>query len=365
MASPASVCMIGGDGETSYAKNSAMQSGVQSMLKPLVEDAISDLCGGAAGATPPCLRVADLGCSSGPNALALASAAVDAVRRRQPPEPGRRCREICVFLNDLPNNDFNTVFKDVPPFLREHGNVVETAGAPLVMVFGAPGSFYGRLFPAETLHLVCSNFSLHWLSQVPQELVDGELVNKGSVCAGRTSSPAVAAAYARQFDHDFERFLSARAEEVVPGGWMVLSLWGRAAKDLRSSQDTYPELIAEILQDMASRGVIPAEEVDSFNEPFYSPCLEELRGAVEREGSFEVAAMESRVFTERGPRGDAGRARAMARSMRVLDEWLLVQHFRVEGVGDAYAKAAEERFMGPAAEQDSTGAVLLVSLRRK
>ncbi|CAL4925873.1 unnamed protein product [Urochloa decumbens] len=357
MASAPSVCMTGGDGETSYAKNSAMQSGVQSMLKPLVEEAISDLCGGAAGATPPCLRVADLGCSSGPNALALASAAVDAVRRCQ---PERRCREVCVYLNDLPNNDFNTVFKDVPPFLREHGDV-----PPLVMVFGAPGSFYGRLFPADTLHLVCSNFSLHWLSQVPQELVDGVLVNKGRVCAGRTSSPAVAAAYARQFEHDFGRFLAARAEEVVPGGRMVLSLWGRPDKDLASSQDMYPELIAEILQDMASRGVIPAEEVDAFNEPFYSPCLEEVRAAVEREGSFEVVAMESSVFTERGPRGDAERAKAMARSMRVLDEWLLVQHFRVEGVGDAYASAAEERFMGPAAEQDSTGAVLLVSLRRR
>ncbi|CAN6310477.1 unnamed protein product [Urochloa humidicola] len=362
MASPPSVCMTGGDGETSYAKNSAMQSGVQSMLKPLIEEAISDLCGGAAGA-PPCFRVADLGCASGPNALALASAAVDAVRRLQ---LERRCREVCVYLNDLPNNDFNTVFKDVPPFLREHGNV-DTAGAPLVMVFGAPGSFYGRLFPAETLHLVCSNFSLHWLSQVPQELVDGVLVNKGSVCAGRTRSPAVNAAYARQFEHDFKRFLAARVEEVVPGGWMVLSLWGRLDKNLANSQDMYPEFIAlaEILQDMASRGVIPAEEVDAFNEPFYSPCLEEVRAAVEREGSFEVVAMESSVFTERGPRGDARRAKAMARSMRVLDEWLLVQHFRVEGVGDAYAMAAEERLMGPAAELDSTGAVLLVSLRRR
>ncbi|CAN6304580.1 unnamed protein product [Urochloa humidicola] len=362
MASPPSVCMTGGDGETSYAKNSAMQGGAQSMLKPLVEEAISDLCGGAAGAMPPCLLVADLGCSSGPNALALASAAVDAVRRLQ---PERRCREVCVYLNDLPNNDFNTVFKDVPPFLRDHGNVGTAAGAPFVMVFGAPGSFYGRLFPADTLHLVFSNFSLHWLSQVPQELVDGVLVNKGSVCAGRTSSPAVNAAYAKQFEHDFKRFLAARAVEVVPGGRMVLSLWGRLDKNLASSQDMYPEFIAVILQDMASRGVIPAEEVDLFNEPFYSPCLEEVRAAVEQEGSFEVVTMDSSVFTEGGPRGDAEKAKAMAKSMRVLDEWLLVQHFRVEGVGDAYARAAEERFMGPAAELDSTGAVLLVSLRRK
>ncbi|XP_034572230.1 probable methyltransferase TCM_000336 [Setaria viridis] len=122
---------------------------------------------------PRCLPVADLGCSSGPNALALASAAVDAVRRHQPSVAEQRCREISVYLNDLPNNDFNTVFKDVPPFLREHEEAESGGEGPLVMVFGAPGSFYGRLFPAETLHLVCSSFSLYWLSQVPQELVDG------------------------------------------------------------------------------------------------------------------------------------------------------------------------------------------------
>lgn len=90
--------------------------------------------------------------------------------------------------------------------------------------------------------------------QVPQELVDGVLINKGSVSAGRTSSPAVRAAYTRQFEQDFKRFLAARAEEVVPGGWMVLSLCGRPAKD-HSSQDRYPEFIAEILQDMASQVV--------------------------------------------------------------------------------------------------------------
>jgi len=133
---------------------------VQSRVKPLVEEAISDLC---RSAVPGCLRVADLGCSSGPNALALASAAVDAVRRQ--PHWAERCREICVYLNDLPENDFNTVFKDVPSSLRGYGGVDRDSGL-LVMVFGAPGSFYGRLFPAKTLHLVCSSFSLHWLSQV-------------------------------------------------------------------------------------------------------------------------------------------------------------------------------------------------------
>jgi hypothetical protein len=38
------------------------------------------------------------------------------------------------------------MFMDVPPFLREHGDVGSGGVGPLVMVFDAPGSFYGRLF---------------------------------------------------------------------------------------------------------------------------------------------------------------------------------------------------------------------------
>ncbi|OEL22250.1 Theobromine synthase 2 [Dichanthelium oligosanthes] len=158
--------MIGGDGETSYARNSGFQSGVQSRLTPLIEEAIADLC---RAAVPGHVRMADLGCSSGPSALALASAAVEAVCRRlgNPSPAAERCRpEISVYLNDLPDNDFNTVFKGVPSFLEKHTGAERGGDGPLVLVFGAPGSFYGRLFSAQMLHLVCSSFSLHWLSQV-------------------------------------------------------------------------------------------------------------------------------------------------------------------------------------------------------
>lgn len=152
-------------------------------------------------------------------------------------------------------------------------------------VFGAPGSFYGRLFPARMLHLVCASSSVHWLSkvthlvnthsytatqsrayvnhslssfslQVPQELVDGVLVNKGNVWAGRTSLPTVTAAYAGQFEHDFNHFLALRAEEIVPGGLMVLSLPGNL--------DMISEFIAEVLQDMASQVHEMYQLQDSF-----------------------------------------------------------------------------------------------------
>jgi hypothetical protein len=66
-----------------------------------------------------------------------------------------------VLLNDLPTNDFNTIFSRIPEFA---GKV--KVDNPLVFMSGVPGSFYGRLFPTNSVHFVCSFSSLHWLSQV-------------------------------------------------------------------------------------------------------------------------------------------------------------------------------------------------------
>ena len=67
-----------------------------------------------------------------------------------------------MLLNDLPTNDFNTIFSAGFPEFAGKGK----ADNPLVFLSGVPGSFYGRLFPARSVHFVCSFSSLHWLSQV-------------------------------------------------------------------------------------------------------------------------------------------------------------------------------------------------------
>ncbi|KAI7725530.1 hypothetical protein M8C21_029575, partial [Ambrosia artemisiifolia] len=110
---------------------------------------------------PNSIGVADLGCSSGPNALTAVSQIihiVDAASQRL----GLPVPEIRVSLNDLPGNDFNDVFKSLPEFYKKLKN---DYGIDDCYVWGMPGSFYGNLFPARSLHFVHSSSSLHWLSQ--------------------------------------------------------------------------------------------------------------------------------------------------------------------------------------------------------
>ncbi|TVU29673.1 hypothetical protein EJB05_21250, partial [Eragrostis curvula] len=184
----------------------------QQRLVPLVEAAVADLCPDSAAGMPRSIGIADLGCSSGPNTLFLASVAVEALRRRCA-AAGVACPEVRVFLNDLPDNDFNTVFRHVPGFLQQMGPKTLSA-----------------------------------------ELTTGELVNRGSICAGRKSSPAVIEAYARQSGRDFTLFLESRAKEVVAGGWLLASLKGRSARDMSSEgcaiNEDYP---TDILNTMAAR----------------------------------------------------------------------------------------------------------------
>jgi jasmonate O-methyltransferase len=107
--------------------------------------------------------VADLGCSSGPNTLLVVSEVMGAIRaftRKQSEE--RRGVEVQFFLNDLPGNDFNLVFRS----LEHYDYLGGGKEAPPYYVAGLPGSYYRKLFPCRSVHLIHSSYSLMWRSKV-------------------------------------------------------------------------------------------------------------------------------------------------------------------------------------------------------
>lgn len=138
-----------------------MQRKVIFTAKHVLEDSIMRLY---CATFPNCLKVADLGCSSGPNALLVASNIIDAVHALSQ-NLNREQPVFQFFLNDLFGNDFNTTFKSLPDFYKR---LHEEKGHKFGPCFfsGTPGSFYGRLFPNDSIHLFHSSFSLHWLSKV-------------------------------------------------------------------------------------------------------------------------------------------------------------------------------------------------------
>ncbi|KAM0889121.1 hypothetical protein ACQ4PT_027876 [Festuca glaucescens] len=90
------------------------------------------------------LVVADLGCSSGPNTLLVVSEVIGTIcAYTQKSEECARGVEVQFFLNDLPGNDFNLVFRSLEHF----EDIAGGKEAPPHYVAGLPGSYYGKLFP--------------------------------------------------------------------------------------------------------------------------------------------------------------------------------------------------------------------------
>lgn len=131
------------------------------LTKPIREEAITSLY---CNTVPRSLAVADLGCSSGPNTLLVVSEFIKIVEKLCR-ELNHKSPEYKVFLNDLPGNDFNNIFKSLDSFKEKLCDEMESGIGPCYFS-GVPGSFYGRVFPNQSLHFVHSSYSLQWLSKV-------------------------------------------------------------------------------------------------------------------------------------------------------------------------------------------------------
>lgn len=111
--------------------------------------------------------VVDLGCSSGPNTLLFISELISMIAQYCK-NTGLPCdqRQLQFFLNYLPGNDFNNLFKLVEHFNQVKGKKSPGREAPPpCYISGSPGSYYTRVFPCQSVHLFHSLFSLHWRSQ--------------------------------------------------------------------------------------------------------------------------------------------------------------------------------------------------------
>lgn len=115
------------------------------------------------------LHVGDLGCGVGPVPLALTSLVIEIMQKkckklkRDNDQDNQQVPTMHIYMNDLPSNDFNLLFRDLlnlEVLKRKDDDV------PVCFLMGAPGSYYDRLFPQDTLHFVHSSYALHWLSQV-------------------------------------------------------------------------------------------------------------------------------------------------------------------------------------------------------
>lgn len=141
-------------------------------VKHILNETLGELCR-LRNSSADCIKVADLGCSSGPNTLKQVEEIITCIDKAYPLDlesnlhHHHKFPSVQVFLNDLEGNDFNTVFKSLPAFYNELRKFKDRRYSESSCFIAAmPGSFHRRLFPNNSIHFATANYSLHWLSQV-------------------------------------------------------------------------------------------------------------------------------------------------------------------------------------------------------
>ncbi|KAJ9708563.1 hypothetical protein PVL29_000548 [Vitis rotundifolia] len=347
--------MNGGDGPHSYLNNSNLQRKATDACRTMIEEAIAQKLDVKCFSSNP-FRLADLGCSVGPNTFKAMQHIVEAVERKYLAQGLKsEMPEFQVFFNDHVANDFNTLFASLPTERR-------------YFACGVPGSFHDRLFPESSIHFMFSSHALHWLSKVPEELLDknSPAWNRGRIHC--TSAPdEVSHAYAAQFDHDVEIFLNARAKELVVGGMIVL-LIPALPNGIPASQSPFGvmfDLLGASLMDMAKEGLINEAQVDSFNLPVYAASREQMTDLVKRNGCFTIERMELVYPTSKLVDRFCGNECGML--LRAGMEGIIAKHFGsgiIDELFDRFSKKSVE-FSHQLESSKRGGAQLFAALRRK
>ncbi|CAM8955420.1 unnamed protein product [Rhodiola kirilowii] len=120
-----------GFGDASYANNSTIQENIISMGQPIMTEAVLKLIQSVHCES---LGLADLGCSSGPNSLKAVTEIANMIFSNH-----YSCRlqnlELRIYLNDLPCNDFNSIFSLLPELYTTSSKTDQFSCQPCLVLF--------------------------------------------------------------------------------------------------------------------------------------------------------------------------------------------------------------------------------------
>jgi gibberellin A4 carboxyl methyltransferase len=280
-----------------YNSNSAPQMAAIDYVLPWLEGACSTI---VLTDSAPAIGFADFGCSEGKNSIAAMQPLVAAMRQRT-------SRPIQTIHSDLPTNDYSTLFTTLRPEGRSVFDDPQTYSAAVC------GSMFDQILPPRSIHLACTFNAIGFLSQRPIERLESYILPNGpSALRGVGGvTDADREIFARQAVADVESFMRARAAELVPGGKLLIQVFG-AGEALRTCDGIYDALNDAVLE-AVDEGLIERKAYEHFYQPVYFRTLEELNAPVagphaplaalfqiERAETYEVAVPFVEAFRKTG-----------------------------------------------------------------
>jgi hypothetical protein len=223
------------------------------------------------------LVIADFGCAQGHNSMRQMALVLDGLAER-----AGRGRDVMVVHTDLPHSDFTSLFGTLnaapESYRRGRDNVFSS-------VIGQ--SFYDRLLPAGSLVFGWSSFALHWMSALPRPLG----AHIWPVLAAADEQPVLAEIGAR----DWRNFLRARAQELAPGGQLLLVV-GAADAAGASGLEPMMDLANAVLGGLVAQGALSAAAYAEMTIPARPRRHEEFSAPFD-DGTLPLV-LEEMVLTE-------------------------------------------------------------------
>jgi hypothetical protein len=194
--------------------------------------------------------VADYGCSEGRNSMTIVGEALTLLA-------ARGATDMAVLHNDLPTNDWGRLAANLS------GPDSYLKAFPAVRALFAPRGFFERVTLPTTVTLGTSGSAAHWLSQQPAGIDMPRSLYRSD------APPDQLAKILTQAASDWEAFLSARAEELEPGGVLLVQMLGAdgSADPVRVSAAALLKLMNACFLQLIDAGEIPVEVYARFCLP--------------------------------------------------------------------------------------------------
>lgn len=181
-----------------YNANCQPQKSAVDLTTPYIHEAI-DLLDVALSSNP--IIIADFGSAHGANSIVAMKLMIQLLKETKKIQDDK---SILVVHNDLPTNDWKTLF-----------NLLEKDKSYHAVASGR--SFYEQCFPPETLACGFSSTSLHWLTKKPCNITNYCAINS-------TNNTTEREAFQQQAKLDLASFFEHRSRELAPNGVLVLNI---------------------------------------------------------------------------------------------------------------------------------------------
>ncbi|CAF1255709.1 unnamed protein product [Didymodactylos carnosus] len=227
--------------------------------------------------SPGLLVIADYGSSQGANTLKAIRFIIDQLHQKYSQLLMRV--PIVVVYNDLPANDWSTLFRTVQQ---------QSSGAGFSLAAGQ--SFYHQILPFETLDFGFTSTSIHWLSELPLQIQNH--------CSFLFANDAELKIWQKQAANDYKIFLQHRSNELKKGGILLIVTLSRANDSSDLTCNHMLDMLYQSALHMHSQNLISDKELLAYNQCDYYRTLDELTNQeLLKEVNFECIKSETHRLT--------------------------------------------------------------------